>query len=334
MLKHGKNVKITYIGFFIKGRVMYIFLSIFLVLALVLLAIAYYTFSQVFKTKRKKHYDLDKRNRDDENEFLRVMHELTDELAALPCESVYTKSRDGLKLHARYYHVNDGAPLHIQFHGYRSSPLRDFCGIGAECMRQGHNLLLVDQRAHGKSEGRVISFGIKERFDAVSWVNYAIERFGKDIKIFLGGLSMGAATVLMAAELDLPENVVGIIADCPYSSPREIIKKVCTDRNLPADKVYPFIRLGGMIFGRFNSDAAAPKEAVKNTDIPILLAHGEEDGFVPISMSDEIAENAKNITYRKVPDADHAESFGRNHVEYSEALKKFFERILTTGDTK
>ncbi|MBR5241822.1 MAG: alpha/beta hydrolase [Clostridia bacterium] len=310
---------------------------VIIVFALLLIAVAFavglarYTFCQVFKTKREKHYDLDKRNMDEKDEFIRVMHSLTDELAALPYESVYTESYDGLRLHARYYHVKDGAPLNIQFHGYRSSPLRDFCGIGAECMRQGHNLLLVDQRAHGKSEGKVISFGIKERFDCVSWANYAVERFGKDVKIILGGLSMGAATVLMAAELDLPENVIGIIADCPYSSVKEIIKKVCSDRGLPADRAYPFIKLGGILFGGFNSDAASPREAVKNTDIPIFIAHGVDDGFVPISMSDEIIEGARDAFYRRVPGADHAEAFGRDHVGYSNDLSSFFEKI-TKGE--
>lgn len=307
---------------------MYIFLGVLLFLVLCVFGISYYTFRQVFATKREKHFDISKKSTEGEDDFDKTVRELMGNLSEIPCESVYTKSRDGLRLHARYYHVKDNAPLHIQFHGYRSSPLRDFCGIGAECMRQGHNVILVDQRSHGKSEGRTISFGIKERFDVISWINYAVERFGKEVRIILGGLSMGAATVLMAAELDLPENVVGIIADCPYSSPREIIKKVCKDRNLPADKVYPFIKLGGIIFGGFNSDAAAASEAVKNTDVPIFLSHGEDDGFVPISMSDKISENAKNITYRKVPGADHAEAFGTDHVGYSEDLKKFFEKIL------
>ena len=71
----------------------------------------------------------------------------------------------------------------------------------------GHNLLLIDERAHGRSEGRTITFGIQERWDVESWARFAVERFGADVQIILYGVSMGAATVLMAAGLDLPENV-------------------------------------------------------------------------------------------------------------------------------
>ena len=154
---------------------------------------------------------------------------LIKEMDALTYESISITASDGVKLYARYYHVHDGAPLQIQFHGYRGSAFRDFCGGHKLAREAGHNILLVDQRAHGKSGGNTITFGIKERYDCLSWVNYAVERFGKETPIFLSGVSMGAATVLMASELNLPDNVVGMIADSPYSSPDEIIRKVCRE---------------------------------------------------------------------------------------------------------
>lgn len=145
----------------------------------------------------------------------------------LTFESVFITSFDGVKLYARYYHVRDGAPLQIQFHGYRGSALLDFCGGNKLAREIGHNTLVVDQRAHGKSGGNTITFGINERYDCLSCINYAVERSGKETPIFLSGVSMDAATVLMASELNLPDNVIGIIADSPYSSPEEIIRKVC-----------------------------------------------------------------------------------------------------------
>ena len=140
-----------------------------------------------------------------------------------PCEFVTIQSRDGLTLSGRYYHTADGAPLAIGFHGYKSCWLTDFCGGADIAFQMGQNVLLVDERAHGKSQGRTISFGIKERQDLLCWIDYALARFGSDVKILLYGVSMGGATVVMASELELPENVKGIVADCPYSAPLDVI---------------------------------------------------------------------------------------------------------------
>ena len=145
------------------------------------------------------------------------MRALVADALAVPCEEWRIRSFDGLKLVARYYHAADGAPLEIMMHGYRGSAIRDFCG-GARLARElGRSVLLVDQRAHGKSQGRTIAFGILERRDCLSWIEEALRRQG-DVKVILSGVSMGAATVLMASELPLPENGACIVADCPFSS--------------------------------------------------------------------------------------------------------------------
>ncbi len=212
-------------------------------------------------------------------------------LDARPCEPVTMVARDGTVLAARYYHVRDGAPLSIQMHGYRSHALRDFCGGAPMAMDVlGHNVLLVDQRAHGKSEGHTISFGIRERYDCLDWIHYALRRFGEDTPIVLYGISMGAATVLMASEFNLPQQVCGIVADCPYSSPADIIRKVCHDRRIPVPLAYPFLCLGASLYGRFTLSRKGPHpvQAVRHTRVPILIIHGQADTFVPCDMSVDI----------------------------------------------
>ena len=121
------------------------------------------------------------------------MLELIAALEKKPFERVSITSHDGLRLSGRYYHTADGAPLDIAFHGYRGHALRDFCGGSRISFDLGHNLLLVDQRAHGESEGKTITFGAKERLDCRDWVLWANERFGCP-EIALFGISMGAAT--------------------------------------------------------------------------------------------------------------------------------------------
>mgnify|MGYP001117318828 CR=1 FL=1 len=133
-----------------------------------------------------------------ENERQRMLS-LIREMDEIPYEAVSISAQDGTKLAARYYHVRDGAPLQIQFHGYRGTALRDFCGGNKLARESGQNTLVVDPRAHGKSGGTTITFGIRERWDCLSWVEYVNQRFGSDTPIFLSGVSMGAATVLMAS---------------------------------------------------------------------------------------------------------------------------------------
>ena len=143
-----------------------------------------------------------------------TMRRLVTELDARPYRRVTIVARDGTRLAARYHHVADGAPLEIQCHGYRGHAVRDFCGGNPLAAEMGHNTLLIDQRAHGESEGRCITFGIRERFDILDWVEYATRELGAE-KILLVGISMGGASVLMAGGEPLPTAVRGIIADCP-----------------------------------------------------------------------------------------------------------------------
>lgn len=252
----------------------------------------------------------------------------TKKMESIPFEAVQIQSDDGLRLHGRYYHVRDGAPLMIIFHGYRSSALRDSSGGHALSQKLKFNSLVIDERAHGESDGTVISFGIMERKDCLRWIAYANERFGSEMPILLSGLSMGAATVLMTADLDLPENVVCIMADSPYSSPRAIIRKVCKDRHYPVRISYPFVALGARIYGRFPLGGSSAVEAVKHAKIPILLFHGEDDRFVPCYMSEEIRNAcASPVTLCTFPEAGHGLSYIIDPKRYEQAALDFLRTI-------
>ena len=258
------------------------------------------------------------------------VHRLMHELDEVPFEPVEIVSHDGLRLFARYHHVADGAPIHIQCHGYRGSSLRAFCGANPLARQKGHNTLMIDQRAHGKSEGKTISFGINERMDVLCWAEYLYRRFGSQTPIFLSGVSMGATTVLMATELPLPKNVVGVIADCPYSSPRAIIRKFIGGIGLPVSIGYPLARTAARLMGGIrglNTESAV--EAVKKSSLPILLIHGENDNFVPCDMSREIAATRpESIRLETFAGADHILSYITDSERYVRISNEFIDDCL------
>jgi len=251
-----------------------------------------------------------------------------DDFLKLDCEKLEILSYDGKILRGRYYHVNDDAGVDICFHGYRGTGIRDFCGGSRIAMGMGRNVILVDQRAHGESKGHSICFGIKERYDCLSWINYAICRFGDDVDINIYGVSMGASTVLMASGLELPDNVKHIVADSPYTSAGDIIKKVCADLKLPVFLVYPFIYLGALIFAGVKLDSCDCVSAVKKARIPILLIHGEEDRFVPCEMSETIRiANPKLIHRVTFPDAAHGISYIEDKERYEQLINQFIKSL-------
>ena len=254
------------------------------------------------------------------------LRQIRKDLCNASYEQVCIESRDGKRLAGKYYHNKDNAPIALIFHGYRGSSSSDPAG-GYKILRDlGINILLPDQRAHGKSEGRTITFGIKERFDCLDWVEYLNTRF-EHPDILLVGVSMGAATVLMASGTQLPANVKGMIADCGYSSPEAIIRKVLSkDMKLPHRLVFPFVRLAGRIFGGFDVCSYDAVKAVTDAKQPILIIHGEADDFVPCEMAYEI-KGAGNCQLYTVPKATHGMSYIYNTEEYTEKVKDFINNL-------
>lgn len=249
---------------------------------------------------------------------------------AMEYERVHITSFDGLKLAGRYYEVAKGAPLCICVHGYRGTPARDFSGGARMLMEMGYNVLMPEQRATGNSEGHTITFGIKERKDVVSWVDYAVRRFGPQTKIALVGVSMGATSVLMAAAEDLPDNVKGIAADCPFDSPVDIIKQVAwKNYHMPPFIAGPAAGMAAVLFGRFRLGGFTASDGAAASNVPILLIHGEEDRFVPETMSRKIEEANPGMVERVTfPGAGHGISFLADEEKYKKITGDFLKKIF------
>ena len=247
-------------------------------------------------------------------------------LAAVPHEVVSIKSRDGLRLTGHWFPCPDAKRIIIAFHGWHSSWHRDF-GLISDFWRQERcSVLYVEQRAQQNSEGDYIGFGLTEREDCLAWAQWVTERFGTALPIYLAGVSMGGATVLMAADLPLPAAVRGIIADSAYTSPHAIWRHVAR-KNLRI----PFL-LGGWIADRVcrrrlsvGSDDCSTLDALAATEKPVLLIHGENDHFVPVRMAYENqAACVSPCQLLVVPGADHTMSFYVDRQAYEACLRRFW----------
>ena len=304
---------------------LFIVLIVILSLIILILLTAYICFRLTFYvTKKEKQI---KENDLPPGDIYLPYHDLMlkwmAEVKKLPYEEIRIKSFDGLTLFGKFYDYGDGSPIEIMFHGYRGSAERDLCGGVQRCFALGRSVLILDQRGHVRSDGNVISFGVLERHDCLSWANYASNRF-KGRKLFLTGISMGASTVLMASNMDLPKSVVGIIADCGYSSQKDIIIKTIKEMRLPPKIFYPFVKLGALLYGKFHLEEITPLQAVRQSKVPILFVHGDNDAFVPYSMSVECY-NACNTPKALVTikGAGHGMAYLVNPTHYINTLHEF-----------
>ena len=302
--------------------------------AAAVLIISYICFRTVFYVPQKNKGKTLPLKGDTYKPYLEIMKQMREDGRKIPYEDFYIKSFDGLTLHAKYYEYKKGATTEIMFHGYRGSAERDLSGGIQRCFSIGRNALIVDQRTSCGSDGNVISFGINEHRDCVSWAEFAAQHFGSDVDLILCGISMGASTVLMAASQPLPESVKGVLADCGFTSAEAIIKKCSRDMKLPAEIVYPFIKLGAKLYGHFDPDSFSALESVKNCTLPVIFFHGESDDFVPCEMSRELytacASPKQLVT---VKGAGHGLAYLADGEKYLAELCRFFTENGVKTDT-
>ena len=313
----------------ITERRLYMLFIVFLI-ALAVLGPSYWAYDKAFSSRKTKgRDDLDFKFRGQMLENKDRIVGLIRDLKERPFEEVETVSFDGMTLRGSFYHQNDSSPVAICFHGWNGTARRDFSGGAAILLNAGYNVILVDERGQGKSDGQVMSFGINERRDVQSWAEYAFRRFGPERPVFLVGVSMGAAAVLMAADLPLPESVKGIIADSPYDSPYEIIEKVAVkDLGLPKALMF-YAKLGAKVFGRFDLEDIKASDCLRRSELPVLIVHGLADGFVPAYMSKKAADVRPDIVKRiTFEGAEHGMSFIVDPARYRRETLDFLSEIL------
>ena len=246
-------------------------------------------------------------------------------------QDVYMVNREGLRLHASWVPAENPKGTIIFAHGFHSCGLSDFSLAFQLYYEQEMNILLLTQRSHTPSEGKYITFGVKESEDMRDWIDYHNANLGA-YPILCSGLSMGAATVMYLAGMDLPANVRGFVADCGFSSPYEIISHVFTQKtHLPA---WPFMwsaELFARFFAGFSLKNTNSTQTLRRNCRSILLVHGLEDDFVPAQMtrrSFDACAGDKHLLL--VEGAGHGISFLVAREAYMEQIHQLVKKVQNT----
>ena len=296
-------------------------------------AAAYTLFNRVIPRQTELRVDIgEMADLDQWEEYKKIIHPNKEWLAARQMEHITIQARDRITLHGDYIPADSPSDtIVIAFHGYTGSGMSDCASIGAFFLKKGFDCLVVDNRAHGKSGGDYVGFGILDRYDCLAWVRYVCERFGSGKKIVLYGVSMGASTVVMTAGfLQLPENVKAIISDCAFTSPYDVFAHILKrDYHLPP---FPVMNINNELCRRkagYGFDDYSTLTAVKTTNRPILFIHGENDNFVPTWMSEKnylACVSPKELLI--VPNAGHAASYYENVPLYEKTVSDFLGKYL------
>ena len=243
-------------------------------------------------------------------------------------EQIEITAQDGTTLVGHWFCPENAKRIIIAMHGWRSTWSQDFGAIAPFWFENDCAVLFAEQRGQGNSGGEYMGFGLLERYDCLDWIGWVNERTERKLPIYLGGVSMGATTILMTAGFELPENVKGIVADCAFTSPHAIWKHVVENNfHLPyslhskaaEDLCKRKIQVG--------SKSYSTTKAVQNSKIPILFIHGTDDHFVPVEMT---YENYKACASPKhlliVPGAEHGMSYLVDQFSYEKSITDFWDK--------
>lgn len=308
------------------------YLIIFIIIAIIVIVFFLSTGLYIFKsTVTRELHDIEK-------SYTRyVENNLFDEALynSASKEDITLKSFDGLNLTSTLImNENPTKKFIVLVHGV------SICYVGSLkyfdiFYKNGFNVLIVNQRRHGKSEGKYSTYGFYEKYDVNMWIEYLKSRFGNDIILGLHGESMGAGTVMETIPLN--DSIKFVIEDCGYSNFHELIGFQIT--HAYKNRLVRKILRPSLIFAnffmktkaKFSMKKIVPIDIVSSTSLPMMFVHGKEDYFVPWYMAVDLYK-AKTKGYKElylVEGAKHAEALEVNKILYEKKIMTFIEKALS-----
>ncbi len=277
-------------------------------------------YSSIYENGKKDRIDLNRK----------IQKEKTSSwLNSISKKEINIQSNDKLQLFASEFKLsNESNKWIILVHGYTSEQSSIY-DIARHYSDKGYNVLTPDLRAHGLSEGKYVGMGWLDRNDLLLWIDYLLKNY-RNSEIILHGVSMGAATVMMASGENLPTNVKLIVEDCGYTSVWDIFSFELKLRfNL---STFPVLNAASFITNvrtGYNYKEASSIDQIKKSVTPILFIHGNADEFVPVNMAYKLYDNANiNKELIIVDGAGHAESRLADEELYYGSIFSFIDKYL------
>ncbi len=304
---------------------------IFVIIAALFYA-GYYVFRTVFDSHLKTKENNDPDFPDSEGDMMRptarklyaYRETCKNAFRSQPFKELEITSFDGLKLRG-YLVERNPKEIVICVHGYKSDPESDFCDRAEIYEKRESSVLFVHDRAHGRSEGRYLGFSELDRFDIAKWVDRINEMYD-GAKIWLHGVSMGGATVIHCADMNL-KNVCGIIDDCGFNSILGISKALIVDMyHMPFFLIGNIAWFWSRILNKVDFNTSIGEDCVRRTKLPILFIHGKEDHFVPTWMSEKMYEACTSPKeLHLIENCGHAAAYMCAKEEYTEAVNRLLD---------
>lgn len=310
----------------------YVFIIIFALIVVLFLACGYIYNQIAWRKTFKLPHAFEKiiAGNAEPGEYEIFCEKMREEYSKYPLEEVTLDlSKDEyLKAHLLVPKEPNGKII-LACHGARSDGIGEYCKIGPYFYDNGYTVLLPDHRGCGESSGKFMGYGTHESKDTFLWVKYLKKRFPNQ-SIFLYGISMGAATVLMMSDKAKDESIKGIISDCSYTSAwDEFSYQLKTSFHLPNFPILYICDLYSEIFAGYSFKDASPINCVKNAQKPILFIHGGADDYVPYYMMDILYNACPTEKYKvTIDNALHARSYYQDNFKYEKAMEKFIEKCM------
>lgn len=284
---------------------------------------------KVFRGNSEKKQEILDEARRNPSPVVQMRVQTYEHMQSFPHEALTMRSHDGLNLRANWYPNGDSKKTAIVIHGWRSAPWWDYGGVFEMLIEAGYSVLAVSQRALYDSEGKYVTYGTYEKEDLLGWIRLLSERFGADRSIALMGVSMGAATVLLATGEPLPSTVKCAVSDCAYTKAAELFRE-------GAHGWLPISRLCVDLVSRMKTGAsyfpANTLKAVARSETPTYFIHGDADEVVPYRMMGELyAACAAQKEQWTVPGALHGEAYAADPEGYRARILPFLERYCSDG---
>jgi pimeloyl-ACP methyl ester carboxylesterase len=219
----------------------------------------------------------------------------------------------------------------ILVHGKDSSRTNEFQGqfvdFASDLHARGFTVLMIDMRGHGQSGPARYAFGLNEKRDILGAVDWLISRGFQPGEIGLLGVSMGAASSIMATA---DEPAIGaLVADCGYAAIAPLIEQEWTRTSgLPIWMLPPTQFAVRTLFG-YDISASRPIDVIDEiAPRPVLLIHGTGDKLINVNNMAQLSQAAPNAETWAVANAEHAASYRTNPEVYLNRVSTFFETSL------